>query len=143
MSTTTETKTATVSRSRLSATDPNLAFLASRAAIELDRILQGKSIGTEAIGELAGLLRNSSENIVDNEEPATLWDPATISLIHSAIARAGFNKVVTLKELMSRAISIAEELESTGAPAEDEVEIRRLPFGRRHLRCHRPHGLRL
>src|SRR5215213_5170686 len=46
--------------SRLSATNPNVAFLAARAAIELDRLRQGKATELEAVVELSSLLANSA-----------------------------------------------------------------------------------
>ncbi len=111
--------------SRLSATDPNLAFLASRAAIELDRIRQGKSIGTTAVAELGNLLKNSTQNVPGTEEPAALWDPRTISLIHSAINAKG-STVATLDQLLRQALDIAQELESTKDSTRDAGAIERL-----------------
>jgi len=111
---------------RLSAADPNLAFLASRAAIELERILQDKPMGIKAIGELASLLKQSASQAPGATEPIRLWDPATVSLIRNAIATAGFSQIATIDDLMSRAVSIAEELATSAAPSEDKADIRRL-----------------
>ena len=70
--------------SRLS--DPNLAFLASRAAIELDRIFQGRPKGTEAVTELGSLLKSATEGVPRAEGPAALWDPGRF---RSFITRLG------------------------------------------------------
>jgi len=112
--------------SRLSATDPNLAFLASRAAIELDRIRQGKTTATDAVGELAERLRNSTEQIAGTGEPIALWDPATISLIHNAIEAKGSTSVTTMDDLLREAVQIAEQLESTTDPSNNVNDIDRL-----------------
>lgn len=111
---------------RLSATDPNFAFLASRAAIELDRILQKKPIGTEAVTELGLILKDSTQIAPGRTNPAALWNPRTISIIHNAISAEGSNSVATLDQLVREALRIAEGLESTNDGAEDFDQVRRL-----------------
>jgi hypothetical protein len=112
--------------SRLRATDPNLAFLASRAAIELDGIRQKKTTATDAVRELAERLKNSAQPIASAGESTALWDPATISLIHNAIEARGSVNIATMADLLREATEIAEQLESTTGASSDAAEINRL-----------------
>ena len=103
----------TVSDNKVSRlTDPNLAFLASKAAIELGRVSKGRATSVDAVTQLGQLLKHSAYENSGVGEPAALTDPTTISLLHRAIKAEGSN-VVTLPELISEALQIAEQLEST------------------------------
>ncbi len=111
---------------RLTAADPNLAFLATKAAIELGRISQGKSDRSQSIGELAFLLKNSTKQLTTTDEPSCLWDPATVSLIHSAMRTDTSRKIATIEELISEAFKISEQLESTSDPSSSVENIESL-----------------
>ena len=118
MSTVTENKV-----SRL--TDPDLAFLAAKAAIELGRVSKGRPTSVDAVTQLGQLLKNSTHVTSGIGEPAALADPTTISLLHSAINAEGSN-VLTLADLIGEALQIAEQLQSTTASSEGSSEINRL-----------------
>jgi hypothetical protein len=111
----------TPTMSGLSARDPNLAFLATRAAVELDRVLQGKQTGIQARAELATRLRNSAEALPESQGPKGLWEPSTISLIHRAVKAEGTN-VSTLDELNTAALVIAQRLETSAEVIDDKSE---------------------
>jgi hypothetical protein len=110
---------------RISATDPNLAFLASRAAIQLDRMIQGKSTSNEAVRELAGQLKSATFHVAQ-EEPAALWDPSTVSLLRNAIDAKGTSPVTTIDELIGAATKIAQQLETTTDQSKNTTDIERL-----------------
>lgn len=110
----------------LDARDPNLAFLASKAAIELDRLRQGRPKGFAAVGELAQRLRNSTTGVAADSEPTALWNPTTISLIHSAIRAEGSRKVSSLSDLVREALDVADQLESARNERSDISTIERL-----------------
>ena len=110
---------------RLSATDPNLAFLASKAAIELGRVAQGRSTSVEAVNALGNLLRNSANVSTGTEERVGFIDPTTISVLHSAIKAEGAS-VATLPELVREAQRIARQLESTTRASNESSDLTRL-----------------
>jgi hypothetical protein len=109
--------------SRLSATDPNLAFLASRASIELDRLSKGKDGTLEAVAQLAKLLGESTKLVVGRKEPATFWDPTTVTMVHSAL-RAGGSTPATMDELIQQATEIAARLAAPEAATAELVTDR-------------------
>ena len=85
---------------RLSALDPDLAFLASQAAIELDALLSQRSTELAAVRELAEQLRNSITLSSADGGPQSLMD------------RTHPTQTVTrIRDLVSRAAAIADDLQ--------------------------------
>ena len=97
---------------RLSALDPDLAFLASQAAIELDALLSQRSTELAAVRELAEQLRNSITLSSADGGPQSLMDPATLSVLGEAMNRTHPTQTVTrIRDLVSRAAAIADDLQ--------------------------------
>jgi len=107
----------------LRALDPDLSFVASQAAIELDNLLLGKGGRLDAVSRLASYLRESTGGIVGVAEKKHLMDPQTIDLVSRAIDASGGQVVKTIDELMSEAWRIAKELGAAkGGGGEEEIE---------------------
>ena len=111
--------------SRFSATDPNLAFLASKAAIELGRVIHGRPTSVEAVTQLGNLLLNSANVNSCPQRPTAFMDPTANSLIHSAVKAAG-SSVSSNEDLFSEALKIARELGSTTDSTDDPTGLKRL-----------------
>jgi hypothetical protein len=105
--------------------DPNLAFLASRAAIEIDRIRQGKPMAGAAIAKLADILKCSMQSS-GTEESGEFWDPITISLIHGAVEARGSTNVTTKRDLLREAVEIANQLAKTAESNTVPSDVERL-----------------
>ena len=78
----------------LSALDPDLALLASEAAIDIDNMLSKKEtdlkqdIDLEAIHRLAELLSNSIDVNAGADALQSLMDPSTITVLNEAGVRS-------------------------------------------------------
>lgn len=93
--------------------DLELPFLAIEAAIDIDNLLTNISKEMTAIRRLADQLRNSIEISSTGEPPRSLMDPATLTILGEAVARAageGYSKKVD--DLLTEAIKIGTELSS-------------------------------
>jgi len=97
---------------RLRAMDPDLPFLASRAAIELDAVLRGQDVGLEALRLLAEQLRNTVVTGSSNGGPRSLIDPATLTVLGDAVNRSSSpdEAVVKIDDLIEKARKIADDL---------------------------------
>jgi hypothetical protein len=96
---------------RLQALNPDLPFLASEAAIELDRVLAGYASDLTAVRQLAEQLKNAVGLPGANGGAQSLMDPATLSVLGAAVNRTSPGKqVVTVNELLTKAGSIARDL---------------------------------
>lgn len=91
--------------------DPNLPFLASTAAIELDNLLLGRKTNLKPVYILQGMLKDSFE--IDRENGATrsLMDPSTLTVLGEAINTSQDQRRVTkIEDLIATASSIANDL---------------------------------
>lgn len=112
---------------RLNVLDPGLPFLASQAAIELDNLLLGCEVELQSVERLAGRLEGSTEQIAETEERKSLMDPATISVLSSAVAASGMSKMQTLADLANEAWRIANDLQSSKSDRDrDKSRVERL-----------------
>src|SRR5258708_211036 len=68
----------------LSVLDPELPFLASEAAIDIENLLTAKAKDLAAVRRLATRLRNSIPSASDGG-PRSLMDPATLTVLGEAI----------------------------------------------------------
>jgi hypothetical protein len=93
------------------ALDPDLPFLASEVAIDIDNLLSNNTKNLNAIKHLAERLKNSVEIGSNGNRPRSLMDPATLSILGEAVlktkASTGTPKV---EDLLLEANKIAEEL---------------------------------
>ena len=91
--------------------DPELPFLASKAAIELDNLILGKSIEFDSVHILATKLKNSFEIDNNNGMRRSLIDPTMLTLIGDAINEIPeISKVTNVKELVDKAMALANDL---------------------------------
>jgi len=105
--------------------DLDLPFLATEAAIDIDNLLAKRSIEFTAIRLLADQLRNSIEISTTGEPPRSLMDPATLTILGEAVARAageGYSKKVD--DLLTEAVKISREL-SSDEPTRNLKELER------------------
>lgn len=91
--------------------EPNLALLASRAAIVLDRKAHGFDVPLESVLELARVLRNRVK-AGDSSKAAWLLDPLTTDLLSRALV-GGESR--SMPELSEWAVEIVEALSKVGA----------------------------
>jgi len=94
----------------LRALDYDLPLLATRAAIEIDRLISGNDIGSRNIQELSALLKNSGL-VNASAQRQYLMDPGTLSVLNQAITHTDNTFAETSVEaLVNKALTIAEEL---------------------------------
>lgn len=98
----------------LRALDPNLPFLASEAAIELDNLLLAQTGSLDNVKLLAERLKNTSEKVDGDTTRRALMDLPTVEVI-SAVFMSQGHQVKTLNELVQEAWSISGNLERSGA----------------------------
>ena len=114
------------SEGRLNALDPELPFLASQAAIELDNLLLGRSVKLDAVNCLAERLENSIEQDSGAGDRRLLMDSATVSAVSVALAESGASNLRTLDDLASEAWQIADDLQNSNDDGSDEAKVSRL-----------------
>ncbi|MBN2024286.1 MAG: hypothetical protein JW809_15995 [Pirellulales bacterium] len=74
----------------LSALDPRLSFLASQAAVELDKLLLGKGEKIEAVQHLGTRLQESMGGQSDTSEQRMFLDSPTVSVLTETISQGSF-----------------------------------------------------
>lgn len=103
----------------LRALDADVPLLATRAAIELDRLIENDDIGLVNVYKLASLLQESSVRVGSTKNP--LMDPATVTVMNHAITGSGFgSEMVRVDELIAKSFEIAGKLSS--AETENKIE---------------------
>ncbi len=91
--------------------DPDLPLLASEAAVDIDNIISDRGVELAAIHSLAEMLSNSIEFKPPNGFTRSLMDPATETMLGTAMAKVlGKSSPSELKHLLREASSIASEL---------------------------------
>ena len=105
--------------------DNDLPFLATEAAIDIDNLLSNRSKEFAAIKRLAEQLRNSIEISAAGEPPRSLMDPATLTVLGEAVARAsGEQYSKKVEDLLAAAAKISVEL-SSDDPIKNIKELER------------------
>ncbi len=110
---------------------PSLSYLASRAAIELDNLIQGKGStqGSSAIDELIKALSDSPLFSLEEGTRNSLADPGSVELLNRTFGRlAGEAPPRTLQALSEKAREVVEALARASSPAEPEVLVRMRDF---------------
>lgn len=108
---------------RLSVSGPDLSFLASQAAIELDNHLLGKNVEFKAVNQLASQLECSTEKIGGTETRKPLMDTTTVVVFSNAIAASGM-PAKSLAELAQKAWEIASKLRESDPGRSDIKRMR-------------------
>ncbi len=116
----------------LSVSDPDLSFLASQAALELDNHLLGKKVEFKSVKWLAARLECSTEEIGGTEARKPLMDTATVVVFSNAIAASGMH-VSSLADLAKQAWEIANTLRDSSLVSRDSKEIKRMRAFCNHL----------
>lgn len=115
------TATVTQGVQGLRALDPELPFLASEAAVDLDNLLANRARDFSAIQRLADRLKISVEN--SSSESARVMDPATLNLLDTAMVQSRAFASGKVADVLSQAAKIAGNLaavDSSQNPAELE-----------------------
>lgn len=99
----------------LEAMDPDLPFLASAAAIEIDNLVAGRDSDPAPVTKLATLLRNSFGCPKPDGSMQSLLDPATLVVLNEAVVLSGSTQLNTVSDLVGRARNIADELSQATA----------------------------
>lgn len=105
--------------------DPDLSFIASQAAIELDNLLLRTGGGLDAVARLAGCLQRSTGITGGGTETKHLMAPQTIDILSRAIDASGDQRITTIDELARRASQIAADLGASKSGGGDD-QIKRL-----------------
>ncbi len=107
--------------------DPNLALLASQAAVEVDEVIRGVQCDMAATHRLAGILASSLGNELANGGRSSLVDPTTVSVLTRAFAESGNESVRTVQELVTEALRIVQSLSNSEEQSEavSPADIRR------------------
>jgi len=91
--------------------DPDLSFQASRAAVELDNLLNDEQTDLTVVRDLAtALVRSVSEGGTGSEGRRMLMDPSEANVFSQAFASTGSRSVLTLQELVDSVRWVAEAL---------------------------------
>jgi hypothetical protein len=93
----------------LRALDPDLPFLASEAAVDIENLLANKSPSLSAVRKLAQRLRSAIEPARGGTPPRSLMDPATLTVVAEAVAQSA-TQPLTLDDLLAQADKIAASL---------------------------------
>ncbi|RJR46232.1 MAG: hypothetical protein C4576_11115 [Desulfobacteraceae bacterium] len=94
----------------LHALDPDLPFLASEAAVDLDNLLSDRSRELTAIRQLAEQLKNSISLSMPSQ-PRALMDPATLTIVGDAMLQVVEEKRDSkIENLLALAAVMAEHL---------------------------------
>lgn len=97
----------------LRALDPELPFLATEAAVDIDNLLSTGNQDFQAMQNLSKLLRNSLSKLPGDERPRLLLDLATLSVVQDAFVNA--QRMESQEEierlLVEQATQIAEWLD--------------------------------
>lgn len=110
---------------RLRALDPNLPFLAARAAIELDNIMLRRSATTEAISALAFVLRSSTE--LNSSSQCSLLDPITVETLTDALSETHGKPITTIAMLVEQARALVVSLmKASEVGQQDDQRLREL-----------------
>jgi hypothetical protein len=95
----------------LYALDPNLPFLASEAAVDIDNLLSGRSQDLKAMRSLAERLKNSVQKDNVGGPLHSLMDPATLTVLGEAMVDAMKSQSLqTIEDLLGEADKIAVSL---------------------------------
>jgi len=92
--------------------NPNFAFLALKAAVELDNIMRGKPSGHAAVAELANSLRETTSEI-GGSSLTSLADPLSADLLNRALEQSSSSPlgINTVESLVRRANDVASSLQ--------------------------------
>lgn len=96
----------------LRALDPDLPFLASEAAVDIDNLLSDSSSEVESVKRLADILNNSFKGDVPGNSFKSFMDPATVTILGTAVIGSS-SKNVSLKQvddLLEKASLFAKSL---------------------------------
>jgi len=105
--------------------DPDLPFLAAEAAVDIDNLLSSRSEDLTAIRRLAEQLKNSLKLRPLGEQPRSLMDPATLTVLGEAMLKVLHPFPPSkFEDLLSEASKIAEEL-SNAEPTSNPKEMQK------------------
>jgi hypothetical protein len=93
----------------LRALDPDLPFLASEAAVDIENLLANNSPSLDAVRKLALRLRSAIEPAHGGIPPRSLMDPATLTVVAEAVAQSAAQPL-SIDGLLAHADKIAASL---------------------------------
>jgi hypothetical protein len=95
----------------LRASDPDLPFLASEAAVDIEILLTGGEENLSALRRLTDRLHNSLDFSNEDGTPRSLMDPATLSVLGEAVTETAKNESLRrVEDLISEAVKIFKAL---------------------------------
>jgi len=93
------------------ALDPDLPFLASEAAIDVENIIAGGRRDLKAIRSLAERVANLNTELSDDKQSSEYIDPATIAVLGVALKELPGNQMsATTRDLLTDALEIANSM---------------------------------
>ncbi len=109
----------------LRALDPDLPFLASEAAIDIEILLSGGQEDLSKLRDLAERLKNSIDEKAEEGRHRSLMDQATLSVLGEAVAESRISpEWQRVEELISEAIDLSKLLSKENLK-ENEDDLKR------------------
>jgi hypothetical protein len=105
--------------------DPDLSFLAAKAAVELDNLAAGRPTKIVAARTLAERIHGSLGQSDGTAGPRSLMDPATLTVVSEAVSQTLPDPVRTMDDLVREATSLASDLTEEN-PSEESAVIERV-----------------
>jgi len=101
----------------MSVLDEDLSFLATQAALELDRLMGGKETDLEAISKLSRVMSNSFQSVQVVGQSSS-FDPAIATIVNRAFIDSNLAKLETVDELIQKSLQLAQDLQSQTDPSQ-------------------------
>jgi hypothetical protein len=110
----------------LSSTEANVPLLAIEAANELDELIEGRITDLNSVKGLAEILRRSFKLGQPIGQKQGFVDSGTVAVFSQAIDESVTgHQIVTLDDLVARALEIVNNLENTAA-GKDDIGINKM-----------------
>lgn len=110
----------------LRALDSDFPLLATRAAIEIDRLLGAEKTSLESVYLLAELLKNSKIEM-SGVPTGSLFDPATLTVLNQAMSEAKLTEnMIPVDEVIAKSLEIAGDLSNSAEQSTERSNLERL-----------------
>lgn len=112
-----------MSQQPLTVLDPDLPFLAAKAAVQLDNLLLRRGTDLSAVVALASRLSNSQFSPIASGQHNQLVDFATLSVLSQAIHGVSGSSITTLDDLSQQAAKLTDELRLSSTSQEQPDNV--------------------
>ena len=110
----------------LRALDSDFPLLATRAAIEIDRLLAKEETSLDSVYKLANLLQQPRVE-VQGATTGSLLDPATLIILNRAMSEAELaDGMILVDDLIAKSMEISGLLSASAEPSTERQQLGRL-----------------